>query len=57
MENLLVNTNLLEVEEKIKLIKDQLEQGYITKKTYKSRLRVLNSIKSFLLDKEKLIDL
>lgn len=57
MENLLVNTNLPEVEKKIELVKDQRKRDLITKKTYKNRLKVLNSLKSFLLNKEKLIEL
>ena len=57
MKNLLVNTNLPEVEKKIELVEKQLKQGYITKRVYKNRLKVLHSLKSFLLNKEKLIEL
>jgi len=57
LRDLLVNTNLQEVESKIELVEKQLKQGYISKRVYKNRLKVLHSLKSFLLDKEKLIEL
>jgi hypothetical protein len=55
--DLLVNTTLQEVEGKIDIVEDQLKMGYITKRVYKNRMKVLNSLKSFLLEKEKQIDL